>query len=427
MFSSTVNIHSGMVSGVRKDNCVIFRGIPYAKADRFEMPKECPSWSGVRECTQFGPACYQTLMPEDSFYGKEFYSTPERRPSFSEDCLNLNIWTPECNEKAKYPVAIWIHGGAFNHGFNWEVEFDGEAFCKRGVILVSINYRVGVWGFLAHSWLSQRSKDGISGNYGIYDQLFAIRWVKNNISAFGGDPDSITIMGQSAGAMSVQTLVSSPLTKGLIKGAILQSGGGYNSILNRDCTLETAEATGLEFTKSSGIGSYEQLMNTDCETLLSLQDQFEKKQKWLTFVPNIDGKLLAGGYNEAVENGTILDIDYMIGSTLNDIAMGDGKRPLNDAAVNWSLELEKLGRRGAYVYDFRRALPGDDAGAFHTAEVWYTFGTLGRCWRPFAKDDYELSDTMTDDWTSFCRSGKPADKNWVPYTASENCIRVYDI
>ena len=167
----------------------------------------------------------------------------------SEDSLYLNIWTPAADVNAKLPVAFWIHGGAFLGGYGSELEFDGEAWCRRNVILVTINYRVNAFGFLAHPWLSAENEQGISGNYGILDQIAALQWVHRNIAAFGGDPERITILGQSAGSMSVQTLVSTDLTGNLIKGAILQSAGGYDSGLNRDRTLAEAEKIGENLLK----------------------------------------------------------------------------------------------------------------------------------------------------------------------------------
>ena len=176
-----------------------------------------------------------------------------------EDCLYLNIWTPDVSTDKKLPVAFYIHGGAFLNGFGSEIEFDGEAFARRGVILVTINYRLGAFGFFAHPGLKQEDPDGCCGNYGIYDQIAALQWVRDNIANFGGDPDKITIFGQSAGAMSVQTLLSSPLTKGMIAGAILQSGGGYKGGFNSNRTLEQAEMLGSKYMEICGASTLEDM------------------------------------------------------------------------------------------------------------------------------------------------------------------------
>jgi carboxylesterase type B len=163
------------------------------------------------------------LPPEIQFYSKEFYSNPEFMPECSEDGLYLNIWTPAKDSSEKLPVAIWIHGGGFLGGFGSEMEFGGEAFCNQNVILVTINYRLNLFGFLAHEWLCEENDKGVSGNYGILDQIMALQWVNENIEGFGGDPENITIFGQSAGAISVLTLISSQLTGNMIKKAIRQS------------------------------------------------------------------------------------------------------------------------------------------------------------------------------------------------------------
>ena len=211
----------GQVHGVQKDGYTVFRGVPYAKPPvgekRFCPPEEPACWEGVYKADHFGCVCPQTEHEPDSFYGKEFYLDPEFGMKQSEDCLYLNIWTPANTVDEKLPVAFWIHGGAFMHGFSHESEFDGAAYCERGVILVAINYRLGAFGFLAHPWLSEESGAGRSGNYAILDQIAALKWVKENIAAFGGDPENITVFGQSAGCMSVQTLVSSPLTENWIR------------------------------------------------------------------------------------------------------------------------------------------------------------------------------------------------------------------
>ena len=172
----------GQVHGVQKDGYTVFRGVPYAKPPvgekRFCPPEEPACWEGVYKADHFGCVCPQTEHEPDSFYGKEFYLDPEFGMKQSEDCLYLNIWTPANTVDEKLPVAFWIHGGAFMHGFSHESEFDGAAYCERGVILVAINYRLGAFGFLAHPWLSEESGAGRSGNYAILDQIAALKWVK---------------------------------------------------------------------------------------------------------------------------------------------------------------------------------------------------------------------------------------------------------
>ena len=216
-----------------------------------------------------------------------------------------------------------VYKRQFMHGFSHESEFDGAAYCERGVILVTINYRLGAFGFLAHPWLSEESGVGRSGNYAILDQIAALKWVKENIAAFGGDPENITVFGQSAGCMSVQTLISSPLTENWISKAIFQSAGGYDTGLNRDMPLSEAETIGQEFVELSGAKSLEELRAIPAEKIVELQEEFGRvnPSRMLSFVPNIDNHLLTCGYNDAVTEGKIKDIPYMLGSTADDIGV----------------------------------------------------------------------------------------------------------
>ena len=255
----------GLVRGHSMEGYTVFKGIPYAKPPlgegRFAAPQEPDSWEGIYEAEHFGSVAMQVPLDPASFYGKEFYQYPDYMPARSEDCLYLNIWTPAGEAGEKLPVAFWIHGGAFLQGYSHEVEFDGEAYCRRGVVLVSINYRLGVFGFLAHPWLEEQAGQGgrrISGNYALLDQIAALRWVRENIAAFGGDPGNITVFGQSAGCMSVQALVSTPLTEDWIAKAIFQSASGYKSMMGTH-TMEEAKKAGEEFVELTGAADLEAL------------------------------------------------------------------------------------------------------------------------------------------------------------------------
>ena len=216
----------GNLTGLESDNIRVFRGIRYARADRWELPKAVKHWDGEYDATEFGACCYQhRAFDEDAvvnpFYHREFRVGDSF--DYSEDCLFLNIWTPAVKPGEKLPVLFFIHGGSFTGGCGHESVMRGNALCSEDVVLVTINYRLGPYGFASHPDLSV---DGICGNYGLYDQLEALRWVRRNIDAFGGDPEKICLMGQSAGAMSVTDLCISPLTLGLVKGAIMMSGAG---------------------------------------------------------------------------------------------------------------------------------------------------------------------------------------------------------
>ena len=434
---------NGLVRGIEAADPRItaFRGVPFAAPptgkNRWRAPQPCENWEGVKDCARFAPISVQdTPGIGDSLYNREWHV--DQDVPMDEDCLYLNIWTPANTVDEKLPVAFWIHGGAFMHGFSHESEFDGAAYCERGVILVTINYRLGAFGFLAHPWLSEESGVGRSGNYAILDQIAALKWVKENIAAFGGDSENITVFGQSAGCMSVQTLVSSPLTENWISKAIFQSAGGYDTGLNRDMLLSEAETIGQEFVELSGAKSLEELRAIPAEQIVELQEEFGRvnPSRMLSFVPNIDDYLLTCGYNEAVTERKIKDIPYMLGSTADDIGVFPEMKEKGEhggiykGCINWSLALEKLGRKPAYVYYFTRALLGDDAGAFHSSELWYMFGTLGRSWRPKTEGDYALSKEMMDDWTNFMKTGNPnaeGKDDWKPCTKDDPYVQVLDV
>jgi carboxylesterase type B len=434
-----VKTRKGDISGIEMKGYTLFKGIPYAKPPvgdlRFKEPAELDPWEGVYRAEHFQAASMQSSSGSGEFYNKEFYSNSEYNASIGEDSLYLNIWTPVEKKGEKLPVAFWIHGGAFLGGYGHEMEFDGEAYCKRGIILVTINYRLGAFGFLVHPWLMNESGRGVSGNYGILDQIAALKWVYENIEAFGGDCENITVMGQSAGSMSVQTLVSSELTGAMIKKAIFQSGGGYNSRLNGNFTIEEAAKLGEQFIKACEVNSLEELRKLPADIIQNkaeaMIEQAFASGKGLFFIPVIDNYVLRAGYNELVDKGCIKDIPYMVGSTKNDIfvtsEMIESREygTVYNACINWSLKCQELERNPAYVYYFTRQLPGDNAGAFHSSELWYMFGTLKKCWRPMEAKDFELSEKMIDYWTNFMKSGNPNSEcyeEWKPYKKEEPFI-----
>lgn len=437
-----VDTKYGSISGVIQNGYTVFKGIPYAKPPigelRFRAPEEIDPWDGVYHANTFKNKCMQSELPKEiSFYIKEFYSNPEFMPECSEDSLYLNIWTPANKTSEKLPVAFWIHGGGFLGGFGSEMEFDGEAFCKQGVILVTINYRLGLFGFLAHEWLSEENEKGVSGNYGIMDQIMALKWVHENSEAFGGDPENITIFGQSAGAVSVQTLISSPLTGNLINKAILQSGGGYKSPIIRNTNLKDAEKIGDEFINLSNIKSLKELREKSADELLVLIEDYylhrrQTGKEGLFFSPIIDGHILVDGYDKLIEKGEIKNIPYMLGYCKDDISVtteSGENSPLYRGCIGFSHKLEEIGRKPAYVYYFTRDLPGDDSGAFHSGELWYMFGTLVRNWRPNLAADYDLSERMVSAWTNFIKKGDPNtnNHNWTPCSLNSPFVKEFDI
>ena len=356
-----VKVEGGLLQGVPSEDpsVIVFKGIPYAAPPvgelRLQPPQDVIPWEGVRECSAFSAIAPQSGNAPGTFYGEEFYWMPQ--PEQSEDCLYLNVWAPAKavgKKGAALPVAMWIHGGAFVNGYGFEVTMDGDKWAQKDVILVTINYRLG---------------ENAAGNLNILDQIKALEWINKNIAQFGGDPSNVTIFGQSAGGMSVRTLLISPLAKGLFAKAIIQSGGGM----------------GLD-----QLGSI------------------------LTSAPQVDGSVVPEPFDQAVMDGTIADIPIMTGYNSEDLPF------FKEETVGAFCALrDSLGTAPVYEYEFTRDLPGEDKdvpdnlpGAFHSAELWYVFGTLGRSWRPFTEEDYALSEEMVSAWTDFCKKGSPG---WPEY------------
>ena len=375
---------------------IAYKGIRYATAGRWEYPKQVTHWDGIYDATQYGHCSYQprAFYNEEENFKKIFYYNEFRKGetyTYSEDCLFLNIFTPDsAKEGDKLPVLVYIHGGGFTGGCGHEKHFDGPVWPTKGVIGVTLNYRLGLLGFACLPQL--KAEAGHTGNYGLFDQLTAIRWVKDNISAFGGDPENITIMGQSAGAASVQMLCQSPLAEGLFQKAVMSSGCGLGGML-----------TGNE--EKSSIFWSAVMERSGCKTLsefreLPIQDLFEAWQS--------AKKEVKGGGNAvfpitgdlfAPKDAKPMEISYMAGSTSHDMA----PPVLQNMAKAFIAAREKP----SYTWYFDRMLPGDKNGAWHSSDLWYWFGTLENCWRPMEEKDRELSEQMTDYLCNFVKTGDP--------------------
>lgn len=414
MLTHTAALPCGSVQGEDRGSHVVYRGIPYAAPPvgplRWQAPRPHSGWHGVYDATRFKSRCWQKDHAPGDFYHREFYADPAFTSPCSEDCLHLNIWAPKSGGE-NLPVAVWLHGGAFLHGWGGEAEFDGAAYAARGVILVTLNYRVGIFGFFCHPALTAR--DGQSGNYGILDQIAALDWVRANIGALGGDAGNITVFGQSAGGMSVRTLASSPLAKGKFQRAIAQSSGGYRGPLSANLPMADMERLWANCLDDAGL-AFEELAALPAAQLFAQTAPFTafalpRLGMELCFVPVIGGALLPCGYDEAVDRGLLHDIPYITGCTRDDIGGGE----MYDRTLDWCGRVKSP----TYMYHFTRPLPGDGAGAFHSAELWYMFGTLGRCWRPMTTADKALSDDMLDCWTGFMKHGQPGGV-WQPCTGS---------
>ncbi|MEA4932226.1 MAG: carboxylesterase family protein [Lawsonibacter sp.] len=453
-------VETGAVRGIPCGwpSITAFYGIPYAAPPvgelRWRPPQPPTAWNGVRDCARASARCPQLGVGKGSFYETEFYPCEEE---MSEDCLYLNIWTPAQRPDERLPVIFWVHGGAFMTGYGHSAHFDGEPFARRGVILVTINYRLNIFGWMTHPELSAESEQGISGNYGLMDQICALGWVRRNIGSFGGNPDHITVAGQSAGAMSVQALITSPLTKGMVSRAIMQSGGGVTPLPDmRFPTMPEAEAR-TDLT-ALGVSSIAEARTLSAEELL---------RRWAGTMPEhaiqrtpvVDGYLLPDSLDKMAATGNYRHIPCLIGYTSDEgilpsaiydnfaaliyreygTELGEQflalcpkeeydsyqkeyfSEHLQAAAEAWALLLERQKVAPVYVYCMNRKLPGDRMGAFHASDLWYVFQTFLRGWRPWTGADYELSATCNTYWANFARSGNPNGSGlpqWPPYTAA---------
>ena len=380
----------------RVPGTVAYKGIRYATAGRWEYPKQITSWEGVYDATQYGNCSYQprAFYNEEENLKKVFYYNEFRKGetyTYSEDCLFLNIFAPETAKAGdKLPVLVYIHGGGFTGGCAHEKHLDGPVWPVKGVIGVTLNYRLGPMGFVCLPELSREA--GHTGNYGLYDQMTALRWVRDNIAAFGGDPENITIMGQSAGAASVQMLCQSPLTDGLFQKAVMSSGCGLGNMMSGK--VESSCAFWQEVMKRSGCSNLSEFRALPVEKLFEVWQSAKKEVKGggAAAFPVTDGHF-------AVAGGKAKNIPYMAGSTSHDMA----PPVLQGMARKWISNREKP----SYTWFFDRMLPGDDNGAWHSADLWYWFGTLEKCWRPMEEKDVALSEQMTDYLCNFVRSGDP--------------------
>ncbi len=414
----------GLVEGLDLGSCVAFLGVPFAAPPvgerRFAPPEACLPWEGVRACTAFAPACIQTRKKQtrqNSDTGKKPRFMGNVIENTSEDCLYLNVWTPCADTDKKAPVMVWFHGGGFANGATSEPEFDGKSLCEHGVVVVTAAYRCGALGFFAHPALRH---NGASGNWGLLDQIAALRWVQENITAFGGDRDRVTVFGQSGGAMSIKFLLTSALARGLFHRAILQSGGG---IVAADPCREQAEMEALCQEAMDRMGlTVEDLRTMDAQELSqslndSATDVIQGKELF-PFQPCMDGAVLRSSPEKAVLDGAYPDdIDLICGDVSGDAWMFSRKlRPiLGDRAelmqcfamapfLSWAENASRLGKKPLYTYYFERTVPRF-GGAPHSADLAYVFGTQSD--PSYTELDREYSQLMQAYWTNFAKTGDP--------------------
>ncbi|MBQ6551352.1 MAG: carboxylesterase family protein [Lachnospiraceae bacterium] len=420
----------GEITGVVLPRGIEFRGVQYAEAGRWQLPKPVTHWDGVYDAfSGFGNKCPQYHWSEDEFYGKEFYVDPEFDVPESEDCLYMTITVPKEDvpkPETGYPVAIWYHGGGMVNGWGTEQEFDGEAFAARGVILCRVNERLGLFGGFCHPALVAR--DGLSGNYQLADHIAALDFVYDNIRGFGGDPDKITIFGQSAGSMGVEAMLCSPRTGNRIRGAIMQSGISYVFTNRLLPTMEQAALCGEQYLEEKGM-TFKEFEALPWQDLYALTDEYRAfaEQRGVSYAPVLDGYYLTKNYNDSVKDGDVRAPFLMAGCCADDMRMNKEnpeESPLYKAVSGWCSELNGQPGKTAYAYFFERKMPGDDAGAFHSAELWYVFGTYARCWRPLSEQDAALSEKMSDAWTDFAKNGNPG---WAPCTLETPYFKHWNI
>ena len=406
---------AGKIPGV-----AAYKGIRYATAGRWMYPRQVTSWEGVYDATQYGNCSYQPRafyneedVPEKAFYYNEFRKGETY--TYSEDCLFLNVFTPDtAKEGDKLPVLVYIHGGGFTGGCGHEKHFDIPVWPTKGVIGVTLNYRLGPLGFLCLPELKQEA--GFTGNYGLHDQMTAIKWVKDNIASFGGDPENITIMGQSAGAMSVQQQCLSPMTDGLFQKAVMSSGGGVSKAMSASLPESSYDFwhAVMEHTGCKDLAEFREL---PADKLFATWQNLKKSMKGGGCFPCLDGRFVVGTGVELLQAKKQKQIHYMAGSTSEDVM----PPMIYQMAKDWcAAQSEK-----SYAWFFDRRLPGDDNGAWHSSDLWYWFGALENCWRPMTKKDYDLSNQMTDYLTNFCKYGDPNGAGltaWLPMAKGQSKV-----
>lgn len=438
-----IKVEQGMIQGTSEDGLTVYRGIPFAAPPvgdlRWKAPQPAAKWTGVKQTTKFAPAPFQGG------------NTPSGK---SEDCLYLNVWTPAKSDKEKIPVMVYIYGGGFSGGNTSDPWVSGEKLAKKGVVLVNIAYRVNQIGFLSLPELSAETPNHVSGNYGLLDQIAALKWIKKNIAAFGGDPNKVTIFGESAGAISVSMLCASPLAKGLFQAAISQSGGSFGPTRpvtypgENMKTLSQAEKDGAAFLGKAGVKTLAELRKIEPE---KLPTGFGLPGGW----PIVDGYVIPDDQYKLYEAGKYNDIPVLIGYNSDEGAsftwiknpadfvssvearygkfaepllkaypldsgkIGKTARDLSrDAAFgwqtwSWARLQSKTGKSKVYFYyfdqhpDYPAGSPRYGYGSPHAQDVAYVFQHLDANNPETSKSDYEISDAMATYWTNFAKYGNP--------------------
>jgi para-nitrobenzyl esterase len=459
-----VRIDSGPIEGIPSAvaGVMAFEGVPYAAAPvgklRWAATQPAPIWPVVRNADRFMPACPQNYMGPDS---TAFFGDYEAK---NEDCLYLNVWTPAKTTGDKLPVMVWIHGGGFRVGSGTERLHHGEHLAAKGVVLVTFNYRLGVFGFLAHPELTKESGHNASGSYGLMDQVAALEWVKRNIAAFGGDPNRVMIFGESAGAGSVSYMQATPLAKGLFHAAVGESGGSFSgrSVIR----LAAAEATGVRFAKAVGAASLAELRAKPTDELIRVSvGTASPGGGAYPFTPNVDGYVVPEDVYLIFAKGRQNRVPGLVGSNsdegttlrtpppvLDDASAQEQLKTLYPAgteekivsggmlwtAKTWASLVTQTGDAKAYEYYFSHAPPFPSGqpfardvtklGAHHSAEIIYVFNNLDirktRDW-PYTDWDRKLAEIMSSYWVNFAATGDPNGKGlpaWPVWSAEDTRV-----
>ena len=469
------NVTGGSVQGSVESsppNGAVFKGIPFAQPPvkdlRWREPQPLQAWKGVRDATRVSASCIQPALGTGRFLGplaQRYGAVYNHAPiEISEDCLYLNVWTPEWPVKNPAPVMIWIHGGSNVIGSGGENGYDGAVLARKGVVVVTINYRLGVFGFFAHPELTRESPHHASGNYGLLDQIAALEWVRQNIAQFGGDPKRVTVFGESAGAIDTGMLLCSPLAAGLFQRVILESGPVLG-LAHHPASLTKGEQFGENVARSLGSpGNLRKLRESSPESVVAASREVATRTPDPGFV--LDGWCIRESPAKIFAEGRQLPVDMLIGNNGREISVfrgsstggggglgGDsvkqtirifygGATPIvagmfvidstlhrTEAADAWindvicacpemamsALQAE-TGRR-AYVYQFLRSIPGKgqkDLGSFHSLELPYVFGAFRKPawnWLPFEQSDFALGQGIQSYWTNFAKTGNPNGAN----------------
>ena len=444
-----VRTEQGLIQGTlaSASGITVFKGIPYAKPPvgelRWRAPESPAKCTGVRQANQFSAGCPQRRSGPFGPWSAEYISKAGMEGGSSEDCLYLNIWTGAKAAREKRPVFVWMHGGGFSSGSGDVPVYDGEGLAAKGLVMVTINYRLGVLGFLAHPELTKESGHNASGNYGILDAVCALRWVRRNVAAFGGDPGNVTIAGQSAGAFLVNYLVASPLAKGLFHRAIAQSGGAFM----KAATLGEAQESGLKLAESLKAATLTELRSKPADAFVPLA-------QGLQYGPIVDGYVVPDQVRQIFAGGMQNDVPVIAGWNADDgVSFGPPLKaqafreqaaklygdlageflkafPATDdetAAASqravardqlfawqsraWALSQNKTGKSKVFLYCFDRIAPGTPEQkryrAFHSGEIAYALNTLVRWNRPWEPVDRKLAEAMSSYWANFSRKGDP--------------------